>query len=138
MQKEWNKDIRLQQVYGITELSGVVTEADPAANVLSVGRLGLGVKLKIVDVESKKSLGPNQTGEICFKSMGLMKGYVRNPEATKEAIDDDGWFHTGDLGYYDDNEFVYIVDRIKEIFKCQNVHVSLNLRRLYKSSGASS
>lgn len=127
LQKEWGQEVMIQQVFGITELSGVITEADPSANVLSVGKLGPGVRLKILDVKTKKPLGPNQTGELCLKSEGVMKCYVRNPEATKEVIDDEGWFRTGDLGYYDDNEYLYIVDRIKEIIKVQNMHVGFYL-----------
>lgn len=112
----------------------MVTEADPAANPLSVGKVKPGVQLKIVDLETKKPLGPNQEGEVCIKSKGIMKFYVRNPEGTKEVIDDDGWCHTGDIGYYDEGQYLYIVSRIKEMIKFQNWHVGIN--HWYKLSGS--
>lgn len=52
-----------------------------------------------------------------------MKGYIGNEEATKAAIDEDGWYHSGDLGYYDEDERIYIVDRIKEVIKFRNLQV---------------
>lgn len=53
-----------------------------------------------------------------------MKGYIGNEEATKVAIDEGGWYHSGDLGYYDEDERIYIVDRIKEVIKFRNLQVS--------------
>lgn len=78
-----------------------------------------------MDTSTGRSLGPNQVGEIVVKSIGIMKGYIGNDEATKTAIDEDGWYHTGDLGYYNENKCIYIVDRIKEIIKFRNMQVSL-------------
>lgn len=71
---------------------------------------------KVVD-ENGKSLGPNQPGEICFKGDLIMKGYVNDMEATKNAIDKDGWLHTGDIGFYDTDKHFFIVDRLKELIK---------------------
>lgn len=123
-------------MYGLTEVTGAITVADPKAKIPSVGKLRHGVKLKVVDVKSKKSLGPNAIGELCVKSIGLMKCYVGNPETTKEAIDDEGWLHTGDLGYYDDNEFLYVVDRIKDVIYIMGCeHVSQNKRIKIKCIG---
>ena len=52
-----------------------------------------------------------------------MLGYYNRPKATSECIDSDGWFHTGDIGYYDENECVYIVDRLKELIKYKGFQV---------------
>lgn len=71
---------------------------------------------KVID-ENGKSLGPNQRGELCFKGDRIMKGYVGDPVATKNTIDKDGWLHTGDIGYYDEDKQFYIVDRLKELIK---------------------
>lgn len=136
LQKKWNKDIVVEPSYGLIELSGRVTIANPKTNILSPGKLAPGVQLKVVEMDTKKSLGPNKVGELYLKSNGLMKGYVGNLEATNEAIDDDGWFHTGDLGYYDDHEYIYIVDRIREMIKYRNMKVQYlksPLKRLFLS-----
>jgi len=64
-----------------------------------------------------KTLGQNESGELCFKGVFVMKGYYKNPEATLAIIDSNGWLHTGDVGYYDKDLNFYIVDRIKELIK---------------------
>lgn len=53
----------------------------------------------------------------------VMKGYYKNPKATTETIDPDGWLHTGDIGHYDDDEMVYVVDRLKELIKYKGFQV---------------
>jgi 4-coumarate--CoA ligase len=73
-------------------------------------------ELKIVDINSGQSLGPNIDGEIWLRGPQMFSGYLNNIEATKEAIDSGGWFHTGDIGHYDQNERI-ITDRIKEMIK---------------------
>ncbi|CAB0029420.1 unnamed protein product, partial [Trichogramma brassicae] len=80
--------------------------------------------MKVKDLQSGESLGPNKSGEICFKGTSFMSGYYKNPEATKNAFDEDGWFLSGDIGYYDENGEIYIVERIKEMIKCRNYAIS--------------
>lgn len=71
---------------------------------------------QVID-ENGKSLGPNRQGELCFKGDLIMKGYLNDNEATKNAIDKTGWLHTGDIGYYDEDKQFFIVDRLKELIK---------------------
>lgn len=89
----------------------------------SCGKVLPYVSAKVVDPETGKSLGPNQKGELYFKGDFIMKGYIGNTEATNSTIDKEGWLATGDLGYYDDEGFFYIVDRLKELIKYKGFQV---------------
>ncbi|MPC57432.1 Luciferin 4-monooxygenase [Portunus trituberculatus] len=82
------------------------------------------VKCKVIDVETGKSLPANAKGEICLKSPSMMTGYLNNETATRATIDEDGWVHSGDIGYYDDSESFNIVDRIKELIKVKAMQVA--------------
>ena len=97
--------IRIIEAWGMTELTGAVT-ANTRTDFRfgSVGKPGPGVELKITD-----------EGEICVRGDIVMKEYWRKPEATAETVDGDGWLHTGDVGHVDDDGFLHITDRIKEI-----------------------
>nr|AAQ11689.1 luciferase [Pyrophorus plagiophthalamus] len=90
----------------------------------SLGRVTPLMAAKIADRETGKALGPNQVGELCIKGPMVSKGYVNNVKATKEAIDDDGWLHSGDFGYYDEDEHFYVVDRYKELIKYKGSQVA--------------
>ncbi len=102
--------------YGMTEVSGVITTnsgdflADKPA---SCGPIMPTFELKVID-DDGQVLPAGSVGEICVKGSAVIKGYFNQPEATAETIKD-GWLHTGDLGYFDDEEFLYIVDRKKEM-----------------------
>lgn len=89
----------------------------------SSGKVVSGVVAKVWDVENKRTVGPNQFGELCFKGPGVMKGYIGNEEATRDIIDDDGFLHSGDIGYYDEEGFFYVVERIKELIKYKGFQV---------------
>ncbi|XP_069364062.1 luciferin 4-monooxygenase-like isoform X2 [Maniola hyperantus] len=77
---------------------------------------------KIVDVETRKILGPNQPGEICLKGPSIMKGYVGKDR--RDDFDDEEFFRTGDIGYYDDDKYFFIVDRLKELIKYKGYQVA--------------
>lgn len=80
--------------------------------------------MKIVDPATGASLSRNQAGEICIKGGAVMKGYYKDPEATRRTMDEEGWLHTGDIGYVDDGDEVYIVERLKELIKYKGFHVA--------------
>jgi long-chain acyl-CoA synthetase len=97
--------IRIIEAWGMTELTGAVTGATRTElRYGSVGKPGPGVELKITD-----------EGEICVRGGVVMREYWRKPEATAETIDSEGWLHTGDVGHIDDDGYLYITDRIKEL-----------------------
>uniref|UniRef100_A0A183C2K0 4-coumarate--CoA ligase n=1 Tax=Globodera pallida TaxID=36090 RepID=A0A183C2K0_GLOPA len=78
----------------------------------------------VVDIESRRSLGVGQKGEICTRSPTTMLGYLNRDEATAEIIDKDGWLKTGDIGYFDENGCTYVVDRLKELIKVKGFQVA--------------
>jgi len=100
-----NLGIRLYEVYGLSETTGATTLSYPGNfRRGSVGRAFEGVELRIAG-----------DGEICIRGPHIFKGYYKNEEATREAIDEDGWFLSGDVGRLDEHGFLYITDRKKEI-----------------------
>lgn len=105
--------------YGLTESSPVVTMThrdDPVElRVSTVGQLLPGIEGKIVDPETGEDLPPNTAGEIVTRSSCVMKGYYKMPEATAQAIDAEGWLHTGDLGTVDENGYFRVTGRIKDL-----------------------
>lgn len=111
------KDIVI--VYGQTEASPgctMTTIDDPIeARVNTVGRTFPGVESKIVDPETGRTLPPNTPGEFCARGYNIMKGYYKMPEATAQAIDSEGWLHTGDLSTVDEKGYYKIVGRIKDM-----------------------
>lgn len=74
-----------------------------------------------MDVETRKLLGPNQKGEICVKTPFMMNGYYKLD--CSDIYDEDGFLKTGDVGYYDEEECLYVVERIKEMFKYLSWHI---------------
>jgi acyl-CoA synthetase (AMP-forming)/AMP-acid ligase II len=102
--------------YGSTETtSAVVTNVgvEYAAHLDSVGRPNLTADIRVVDAEGRP-LGPGEAGELCARSPQVVKGYWNDDAATKASFQD-GWFRTGDVGFVDDEGFVHVVDRIKDV-----------------------
>ncbi|XP_039954628.1 4-coumarate--CoA ligase-like 7 [Bactrocera tryoni] len=101
--------------YAMTE-SGFLSLNSDEKYPTSVGKLVSGIKARIVDDEGK-NLPPNEIGELLVNTGHIWSGYYGNPSETKRVQDSDGWLHTGDLGYFDDKNMLYIVDRKKDIIK---------------------
>ena len=106
-------------VYGQTEASPgctqTTTDDSLELRVSTVGRAFPGIECKIVDAETGKDLPPNTQGEFCARGYNIMRGYYKMPEATANAIDEDGWLHTGDLAVMDENGYYKITGRIKDM-----------------------
>ncbi|OAT72816.1 AMP-binding protein [Parageobacillus thermoglucosidasius] len=117
MEKMGAKEITI--AYGQTESSPVITQTrtdDPLyLRVETVGRALPNVEVKIVDPSTNKEVPPGVQGELCTRGYHVMKGYYKNPEATKEVIDEDGWLHTGDLAVMDENGYCRITGRLKDM-----------------------
>lgn len=95
--------------YGLTETSPVIAVNNPATGAMKIGTVG--------EVLSNVQLKIAEDGEILCKGPGVMKGYYKAPDLTAEVIDEEGWFHTGDIGILEDERFLKITDRKKEMFK---------------------
>jgi fatty-acyl-CoA synthase len=112
------KGVRFKQGFGMTEY-GPGLFALPAEDAIrkagSIGRPNFFMDVRVMD-EDKNELGPNQVGELVLKGPSGCSGYWNNPEATAAAIDDQGWFHTGDMVYHDEEWYFYVVDRKKDMF----------------------
>lgn len=106
-------------VFGQTEASPgctMTTTSDSIdKRVNTVGRAFPGVECKIIDPESDEELPINTPGEFCARGYNIMKGYYKMPEATAQAIDKDGWLHTGDLCTVDEDGYYKVVGRIKDM-----------------------
>ena len=97
--------VNLKQVYGSTELTGLASlQPDAEANPTTAGRPCPGIEVKIGD-----------KGEVLVRSAGVFKGYFKNEAATREVIEPDGWFHTGDAGFVDPRGHLVIIDRAKDV-----------------------
>jgi len=108
----WAAGIKIFNMYGLTETSPIITINRNEKGKVRLGSVGMtieGVEVKIAG-----------DGEILCKGPNVMIGYFNDPEMTKSAFDEDGWFHTGDVGHIEEGKFLMVTDRKKEIFKLSN------------------
>ena len=120
-------DCQVYQGYGLTEVAGashINTIPVPVEKIGAVGKVVPNTYSKIIDPETGKELGINERGEVLIKGPHIMTGYLNNEEATQHCIDQEGWFHTGDIGYADEDGYFYIVDRVKELIKYKAYQVA--------------
>ncbi|GBE63592.1 long-chain-fatty-acid--CoA ligase [Mycobacterium sp. MFM001] len=111
------------QVYGLTEVCGVISHLMPDAHrdeshperLVSAGTLIPNAELRVVNPDTLADVPTGQPGELWFRTPQLMKGYLNRPDATAEAVTEDGWFRTGDIGRVDDDGYIYVEDRLKDM-----------------------
>lgn len=111
------------QAYGLTEVCGVISHLLPEAHrdpgkeerLSSAGTLVPNAEVRVVDPDTLKDVAEGEQGELWFRTPQLMKGYHNKPEATAEAITEDGWFRTGDVGRVDDAGYIFVEDRLKDM-----------------------
>eukprot|EP00250_Pteridium_aquilinum_P007233 c17001_g1_i1 orf=440-2203(-) len=119
----------IAQGYGMTEAGSVLSMSLAFAKhpfPIKSGSCGTVLRnalVKIIDPETGASLPHNKPGEICIKGSQIMKGYINDTISTKNTIDEEGFLHTGDIGIIDDDEELFIVDRVKEIIKFKGFQV---------------
>ena len=111
------RGISFCQGYGLTETApyaSILASHLASEKIGSAGRSPLYTDICIVDSENKP-LSAGERGEVCIRGPNVMKGYWNRPEATAEVIDENGWFHSGDIGYLDEDGFLYLCDRLKDM-----------------------
>lgn len=116
----------LVEGYGLTESSPVaaVNPLDENRRAGSIGRLVPGTSSRFVSIEDRHSeVAEGEKGELLLHGPQVMKGYWKRQDATDEAITPEGYLHTGDVGYQDEDGFIYLVDRIKDLILCSGYNV---------------
>ena len=111
------KDITI--CYGLTEASPVMSQTTPGDTLEhmteTVGPAMPEIEIKITNPDTGKECPAGEIGEVCCRGYNVMKGYYNNPKATEEAIDKDGWLHSGDLGLMDEDGYLTITGRLKDM-----------------------
>ena len=112
------RNVMMQQGYGLTETAPMVSFLAPEfalAKVGSSGKPALFVEVKLADAKGHEVREPGAKGEVLVRGPNVTSGYWNRPEATRAAIDEEGWFRTGDVAYLDEEGFVFICDRVKDM-----------------------
>ncbi len=115
--RQWKEQtgLAIYEGYGMTEAAPVVTYNHYFRHVIgSVGTAAPGVEIQIRD-QNGHTLEQGREGEICVRGRNIMTGYLNNPEGTRAAFWDDGWFRSGDIGRFDEDDYLFIVDRLKDM-----------------------
>ena len=118
--------VEVRQGYGLTETSPV-THFIPRGHAVKVTSVGFPIpntEVRVVDVASGEDQPAGEPGELWIRGPQVMKGYLNRPAATRDMIDDDGWLHTGDVGYVDADGYFYVIDRVKELIKYKGLQVA--------------
>jgi acyl-CoA synthetase (AMP-forming)/AMP-acid ligase II len=116
-------EMNFVQVYGQTELAGVITALSPQAHrdaarpdrLISAGTVIAGAEVRVVDPATGQDVAAGEPGEFWFRSPQRMMGYLNRPEDTAQAITEDGWLRSGDIGHTDDGGFLFVSDRVKDM-----------------------
>jgi acyl-CoA synthetase (AMP-forming)/AMP-acid ligase II len=119
--------VTVGQGWGLTETSPVATtvlNAPHGPRPGSVGVLLPNTEARVVDPATGADVTRGETGELLLRGPQVMRGYLNAPEATADMLDPDGWLHTGDLGRIDEDGYVFIVDRVKELIKYKGLQVA--------------
>lgn len=109
--------------YGMTEMMSISAQNNRFNKTGSCGGLRRGISGKVIDIETGILLGRNQSGELLFKGENIMKGFIDNVKETCQFLDKDGWGHSGDIGYFDDDGELFVNGRLKELIKYKGVQV---------------
>jgi acyl-CoA synthetase (AMP-forming)/AMP-acid ligase II len=117
--------VRVRQGYGMTEASPATHYTVPGGDRAGkIGPLMPNTEGRIVDPETGADVGAGRPGEIWVRGPQVMKGYLNNPEATAHTVTADGWLRTGDIGVVDDDGYLEVVDRLKELIKVKGFQVA--------------
>ncbi|KAL2901213.1 4-coumarate--CoA ligase-like 6 [Bienertia sinuspersici] len=113
--------------YGMTESTAIGTRGFNLVGnnhkYSSVGLLAPNMEAKVVDWTTGSCMPPKKAGELLLRGPGVMKGYLHSRDATRLTIEEDGWLHTGDIVYFDNDGYLYIIDRLKDIIKYKGFQV---------------
>ncbi|MFE9095759.1 AMP-binding protein [Streptomyces sp. NPDC007264] len=110
--------VLLQQAWGLTETAPFATHLPAERTLDKIGSAGIPMpftEIRVVDAITNEPVGPGEPGEIVVRGPHVTAGYWNNPEADRVAFDDEGWFHSGDIGHLDEDGYLYIVDRLKDM-----------------------
>ncbi|XP_008236197.1 PREDICTED: 4-coumarate--CoA ligase-like 6 [Prunus mume] len=119
--------IDLIQGYGMTETTAVGTRGfntEKLRKPSSIGVLAPNMQAKVVDWNTGSPMPPTSTGELWLHGPGIMKGYLNNAKATLSTIDEEGWLHTGDIVFFDEDGYLHLQDRLKDAIKYKGFQIA--------------
>jgi acyl-CoA synthetase (AMP-forming)/AMP-acid ligase II len=120
-------NVPVVQGYGMTETSLAIALTPPDSASVKAGAAGVlipNLEGKVVDPLTGTELAAREPGELLVRGPNIMRGYLKNPNATTITIESDGWLHTGDIVYVDDEGYIFVVDRLKELIKYKGMQVA--------------